>query len=203
MANEPLTDLATAQHAIFGELEKNWGWLMAFGVLSIVLGTIGLGMTFMLTELSLVFFGALLAVGGVFQILEAIKCRGWKSILWHVLIALLYIGAGIVTMLHPALVGISLTLVIAYILIAVGLLRGYMAFQMKPASGWYWPLISGLVSVILGGMILAQWPQSGLWIIGLFIAIELLFNGWSYLFIALAARAAAKHRRASGGEQIT
>ncbi len=202
MANEPLTDLANAQHAIFGELEKNWGWLMAFGVLSIVLGTIGLGMTFMLTELSLVFFGALLAVGGVFQILEAIKCRGWKSILWHVLIALLYIGAGIVTMLHPALVGISLTLVIAYILIAVGLLRAYMAFQMKPAAGWYWPLISGLVSVILGGMILAQWPQSGLWIIGLFIAIELLFNGWSYLFIALAARAAAKHRRESGGEQV-
>ena len=201
MANKPLTGLATAQNAIFGELEKNWGWLMAFGVLSILLGTVGLGMTFMLTELSLVFFGALLAVGGVFQILEAIKCRGWKSILWHVLIALLYIGAGIVTMLHPALVGISLTLVIAYILIAVGLLRAFMAFQMKAAAGWYWPLISGLVSVILGGMILAQWPQSGLWIIGLFIAIELLFNGWSYLFIALAARAAAKKRRQSGGEQ--
>jgi uncharacterized membrane protein HdeD (DUF308 family) len=202
MVNEPLTDLANTQSAIFGELEKNWGWLMAFGVLSILLGTIGLGMTFMLTELSLVFFGALLAVGGVFQILEAIKCRGWKSILWHVLIALLYIGAGIVTMLHPVLVGISLTLVIAYILIAVGLLRAYMAFQMKPSAGWYWPLISGLVSVILGGMILAQWPQSGLWIIGLFIAIELLFNGWSYLFIALAARAAAKKRRQSGGEQV-
>jgi uncharacterized membrane protein HdeD (DUF308 family) len=77
-----------------------------------------------------------------------------------------------------------------------------MAFQIKPAAGWYWPLISGLVSVILGGMILAQWPQSGLWIIGLFIAIELLFNGWSYLFIALAARAAAKKRRESGGEQV-
>lgn len=202
MANEPLADLTNTQSAIFGELERNWGWLMAFGVLSILLGTAGLGMTFMLTELSLVFFGALLAVGGVFQILEAIKCRGWKSILWHVLIALLYIGAGIVTMLHPALVGISLTLVIAYILIAVGLLRAFMAFQMKPAAGWYWPLISGLVSVILGGMILAQWPQSGLWIIGLFIAIELIFHGWSYLFIALAARAAAKKRRESGREQV-
>jgi len=202
MANEPLADLTNTQSAIFGELERNWGWLMAFGVLSILLGTAGLGMTFMLTELSLVFFGALLAVGGVFQILEAIKCRGWKSILWHVLIALLYIGAGIVTMLHPALVGISLTLVIAYILIAVGLLRAFMAFQMKPAAGWYWPLISGLVSVILGGMILAQWPQSGLWIIGLFIAIELIFHGWSYLFIALAARAAAKKRRQSGREQV-
>jgi uncharacterized membrane protein HdeD (DUF308 family) len=174
---------------------------MDFGVLSIILGTVGLGMTFMLTELSLVFFGALLAVGGVFQILDALKCRGWKSILWHVLIALLYIGAGIVTMLHPVLVGVSLTLVIAWILIAVGIVRAFMAFQIKPAAGWYWPLISRLVSVLLGGMILAQWPQSGLWIIGLFIAIELLLNGWSYLFIALAARSAAKQRRAAGGTQ--
>ncbi len=201
MTNESLTDLNKTYGAVFGELEKNWGWLMAFGILSILLGTIGLGMTFMLTELSLVFFGALLVVGGVFQILDAIKCRGWKSILWHVLIALLYIGAGIVTMLHPVLVGMSLTLVIAYVLIAIGIVRAFMAFQIKPAAGWYWPLISGLVSVLLGGMILAQWPQSGLWIIGLFIAIELLFNGWSYLFIALAARAAAKQRRAGGGEQ--
>lgn len=68
-------------------------------------------------------------------------------------------------------------------------------------KNWGWPLISGLVSVLLGGMILAQWPQSGLWIIGLFIAIELLLNGWSYLFIALAARTAAKQRRTAGGTQ--
>jgi uncharacterized membrane protein HdeD (DUF308 family) len=69
---------------------------------------------------------------------------------------------------------------------------------VKPAAGWYWPLISGIVSLILGGLILAEWPQSGLFIIGLFIAIELIFNGWSYLFIALAARAAGKQRREAG-----
>ena len=85
-----------------------------------------------------------------------------------------------------------LTLVLAGILIAVGVLRSVMAFQMRPASGWFWPLLSGLVSIALGGMIVAQWPDSGLWVIGLFVAIELIFNGWSYLFIALAARKAAQ-----------
>jgi uncharacterized membrane protein HdeD (DUF308 family) len=55
-----------------------------------------------------------------------------------------------------------------------------------------------MVSVVLGGlMILMEWPQSGLWIIGLFIAIELIFNGWSYVFVALAARASAKNRQAA------
>lgn len=201
MANDSLTDLDRAETFLFGELEQNWGWLLAFGILSIVLGTAGLGMTFMLTQLSLVFFGALLIVGGVFQILNAIKCRGWKGILWNLLIALLYVGVGLITVMHPLLAGLSLTLIIAWVLIAIGILRAYMAIQMRPAAGWYWPLISGLVSVLLGGMILAQWPQSGLWIIGLFIAVELIFHGWSYIFIALAARTSAKSRHAPGGEQ--
>lgn len=179
---------------VFGELEKNWGWLLLFGLASIVLGTIGLGMTFLLTEVSVVFFGALLLVGGVLQLLDAIKCRGWKSIAWHVLIALLYVAAGLVMMLRPVLASLSLTLIIAYALIAIGVLRAVMAFQLRPSKGWWWPLLSGVVSVVLGVLILLEWPQSGLWVIGLFIAVELIFNGWSYLFVALAARAAAKAR---------
>ncbi|MBK5941938.1 HdeD family acid-resistance protein [Halochromatium roseum] len=181
----------------FGDLEKNWGWLLAFGLLSIVLGTVGLGMTFMLTELAIVFFAALLIVGGVFQLLDALKCNGWKSTAWHVLIALLYVAAGVYMTLHPTLAAVSLTLLLGAMFITVGLLRAIMAFQLKPAKGWWWPLVSGLVSLVLGSLILAEWPQSGLFIIGLFIAIELIFNGWSYLFIALAARAAGKERRSS------
>lgn len=191
------TNLSLAPIPPFGDLEKNWGWLLAFGLFSIVLGTIGLGMTFVLTELAIVFFAALLIVGGVFQLLNALKCNGWKSTAWHVLIALLYVAAGVYMTLHPTLAAVSLTLLLGAMFIAVGLLRAIMAFQIKPAAGWYWPLISGIVSLILGGLILAEWPQSGLFIIGLFIAIELIFNGWSYLFIALAARAAGKQRRAT------
>ena len=53
-------------------------------------------------------------------------------------------------------------------------------------------LVSGLISIALGAMILAQWPTSGFWVIGLFVAIEMIFNGWSSVFVALAARKAAK-----------
>ena len=197
---EPTNDMASATIPPFGDLEKNWGWLLAFGLLSIVLGTVGLGMTFMLTELTVVFFAALLIVGGVFQLLDALKCHGWKSSAWHVLIALLYVGAGIYMALQPLHAALALTLVVGSVLIAVGVLRSIMAFQVKPMKGWYWPLISGLISLALGGMILAEWPQSGFFIIGLFVAIELIFNGWSYIFIALAARAAGKEHQASAGQ---
>lgn len=187
---------ATLPTGLFGELERNWGWLLAFGLFSIVLGTLGLAMTFFLTEVSVLFFAALLVVGGAFQLLDAIKCRGWRSILAHVLIAMLYIVGGLTIVLHPVVTAITLTLMLGAVLIAVGLIRCFLAFQIRPAAGWYWPLISGLISLVLGGLIIAEWPASGLWVIGLFVAIELIFNGWSYLFIALAARAAAKSRSA-------
>jgi uncharacterized membrane protein HdeD (DUF308 family) len=186
----------TAVAAVFGTLKKSWGWLLALGIVSIVLGTIGLYMTFALTLATVLFFGALILVGGLFQLIQAFSCKGWKSVLGHVLIALLYIAAGILIIKDPVLASGVLTLVLAGILIAVGVIRIMMAFQLKKAvSGWYWSLLSGIVSILLGGMIVAQWPVSGLWVIGLFVAVELIFHGWSYVFVALAARKA-------GGAQL-
>jgi uncharacterized membrane protein HdeD (DUF308 family) len=189
--NNP-TALSAAPSTLFGDLQKHWGWLLAFGILSLVLGTLGLGMTFGLTLASVLFFGILLLVGGLVQLVDAFKCQGWKSVLWHILIALLYVWGGIVMIIDPVLASSVLTLMLAWILIAVGVFRLIMAVQLRSADGWFWVLLAGIVSILLGAMIIAQWPVSGLWVIGLFVAIELIFNGWGYVFIALAARKAGR-----------
>jgi len=187
-----LSDDATnraAVVAVFGALEKNWGWLLAFGIISILLGGAGLYMTFGLTMATVVFFGALLLAAGLLQLVQAFGCKGWKGMLAHVMIALLYVAAGMLILIDPLLASSLLTLVLAGILIVVGLVRIIMALQVRGmAAGWYWALLSGLVSILLGGMIIAKWPASGLWVIGLFVAIELIFSGWSYVFLALDAR---------------
>ncbi len=186
------TPPATIQATVFGELKKNWGWLLALGIVCIALGTLGFYMTFAFTLATVWAFGMLILAAGIFQLINTYLCKGWKGVLWHVLIALLYVAAGGVIALDPLLASSYLTLVLAGILIAVGVSRIIMGLQLRPAVGWYWLPLSGLVSILLGGMIIAQWPASGLWVIGLFVAIELLFNGWSYLFVALAARKAGK-----------
>jgi uncharacterized membrane protein HdeD (DUF308 family) len=184
--------LSTLRGAVLGELKNKWGWLLALGILLIVLGTLGLWMSFAMTLATVMLFGALLVAGGVFQLANAFQLKGWKSRLWHVLIALLYLAAGIVIFTDPVFASLGMTMALAWILIAVGVMRIFMAFQMRSVKGWGWPLVSGLISILLGGMILAQWPASGFWVIGLFVAIEMIFNGWSSVFVALAARKAAQ-----------
>ena len=189
--------LAAVAGVFSADLKRGWGWLLALGISSIALGTIGLYMSFALTLASVLFFGFLILAAGAFQFFHAFTCQGWRSVSWHVLIALLYLLAGGVIIMDPLVASGVLTLVLAGLLIAIGLFHSIIAFQLRPAAGWYWSLLSGLVSVVLGGMILAKWPASGMWVIGLFVAIELIFNGWSYLFVALAARQAARADAAS------
>jgi len=187
------TSREDAVQAIFGTLKKNWGWLLALGFASIVLGTVGLYMAFALTVATVLVFGALILASGLFQVVHAFTCKGWKSMLGHSLIALLYVAAGALIVLDPVLASGVFTMALAGILIAAGLIRIMMAFQLRAAvSGWYWALLSGIVSVLLGGMIIAQWPVSGLWVIWLFVAVELILHCWSYVFVALAARKAAQ-----------
>ena len=125
-------------HPLFGDVRKNWGWLLGFGIVSVILGSIGLGMTPSLTLAGVTFFGILLAVGGGFQILDAFKCRGWKGVLLHVLIGLVYLVAGIVMAVHPLRAAVALTLLIGIAVIAAGLLRIWAALQHKGNPGWVW-----------------------------------------------------------------
>lgn len=177
---------------IAAALAKGWGWLLALGVVSLILGVIGLGMTATLTIVSVIFFGALLLVGGVVQLIDAFKHPGWKSTFWHVLIALLYLVGGIILVGDPVGGSVALTLVVAAMLVASGVFRAVMAFQAKGVAGWGWLLFGAILSIVLGLMILASWPVSGLWVIGLFVAIELIINGWSCVIMALVGRRVAK-----------
>ena len=192
MAEGSNTVNASPAAGIFGAASKNWRWILGLGILFIILGTIGLGMSATLTLVSVLFFGWLLIIGGVVQLVEAFKVKGWKSVLWHVLMALVYIVAGAIVVYTPVGGALALTVFISAALLALGALRVIMAFQLRKEPGWWWLLLGGLVSILLGAMIMVQWPSSAFWVIGLFIAIEMIVNGWSYVMIALMARRAAK-----------
>ena len=179
---------ANINDEVFGELKKHWAWMLSLGIVMVILGVIGLGMTVLFNEIVVMYFGFLLLFGSGVQLMQAFRAEAWKGRVWHVLIALVYIVGGIIAVTEPVIAGMTLALLIAWTLIVIGVLRLFMALQMRGANGWLWTLLGGVLSVVLGVMIINEWPQSGLWVIGLFVAIEILFAGWSQIMIALAAR---------------
>jgi uncharacterized membrane protein HdeD (DUF308 family) len=177
--------------SLFGASEKQWGWIMALGILFVVFGTIGLGMLFTLTLASIFFFGVLLLIGGATQTIQAFTFHGWRNIVSHVLMGALYLFAAYVIIENPLAASATLTLLLASAFVALGITRSVTAVLHREYRQWGWLLFSGLLTVALGVMIMAQWPVSGLWVIGLFVAIDMIFHGWASIGLALAVKKAA------------
>lgn len=186
----------------------SWRWLLALGILMTLLGVIGLGMGSLLTFVSVLWFGVLVIIAGVSQVLDAFHHKGWKGMAWHLLIGLVYILAGIALVTTPVAAAFWLTLILAIALVVTGAIRVVMAFQIRQrGSVWLWVLLSGLVSIVLGVLIYGlvatpppealvtpeaqlAWVNSWGWVIGLFVAVELIMEGIALISIALASKAA-------------
>lgn len=168
-------------------LRKRWGWFLGLGVVLALLGTIALGSAVLTTLASMVFVGWLMMMGGVFQTLHAFTCREWGGFFIDLLAGLLYAVAGLLIVLHPAATATGLTLLIAILLIFGGIFRIAVALTVR-FHNWLWLLLHGAVNLLLGIFILQDWPMSGLQVIGLFIGIDMIFNGWSLIMLGLAAR---------------
>ena len=198
MAQESRSGAAPSSHPLFGDLGRHWGWLLAVGILSIALGVLGLGMTMALTLASVFYFGVLLIVIGGAQVIQSFKSAGWKSVILHVLIALAYLAAGIMIVIRPLLASLALTWTLAVMLIAIGVMRVVVGIQHRGTHGSGWAVFGGIVTALLGLMILAKWPTDAVWVIGLILAIELIVNGWTQILVALAARAVGRTQASSG-----
>jgi uncharacterized membrane protein HdeD (DUF308 family) len=172
-----------------GEIRKNRGWLMFMGIVMVILGVIGLSMEISLTIVSVLYFGFLVVFGGAVMLVDAFQAGEWSSKLWHVLIALVYIAAGMVMIINPAASAVWITLFLAAFFVVTGVFRLIIGFQARGrVENWVWIVFAGVISMLLGFMIFSQWPVSGLWVIGLFVAIELILQGFSMISIARAVR---------------
>jgi uncharacterized membrane protein HdeD (DUF308 family) len=175
-------------------LSRNWGWLLALGILLIILGVFAIGAPVVATIAFQVMLGWLLVIGGIAEAIHAFMAQNWRGFLFELLSAILYVVVGAMLLFNPLLGAAALTLLLAVFLVVEGIFKIIMALRVRDHRGWGWLLASGILSLILGAMIWAQWPTSGLWVIGLLVGIQLLFTGWSLVMLALAARA---HRQAS------
>ncbi|MGE3409260.1 MAG: HdeD family acid-resistance protein [Pirellulales bacterium] len=182
----PLTVVSFSEVGL-DEFRRRWPWFFGLGLLLFVLGLIAIGAAATVTLVTMLFFGCLIIVGGLFQIASAIVFRRWGGYVVDLIVGILSLVVGILIVTHPEGTAAALTLLIAMFLIFGGTFRIAVALTNR-LHHWGWLLLHGLINLALGLMIWRQWPVSGLWIIGLFMGIDLVFNGWTLMMLGLVAR---------------
>lgn len=171
-----------------GALQPKWGWFVALGVVLLALGGLALVDTVSVTLFSVIFIGAALLVGGVFQIIHAFANRDWGSFLFALLCGALYIVGGLLIMDEPVRGSLVITILLAIALAVSGVTRMVMAVRHRNNRGWWLILLAGLGSILIALILLLSLPWSSLWLLGTLIAIELIFHGVGWIFFGFALR---------------
>ena len=169
------------------EVRGSWGWFLALGILLTLLGVACIAFDVTATFTTVLVFGWMLLIGGIFALVQAFTTGTWSGFFIYLLSALLRGVTGYLLIRYPHIGAESLTIVLASFFIVGGLFRA-IGFAMAKFPRWGWAVFSGIVSVVLGVMLLVEFPTSSIWFIGFAIGVDLVFDG-----VAVSSFATAIH----------
>lgn len=168
-------------------LRKNWIWFLILGIILIILGVIAIGHSVYTTVASIVFLGVLLIISGALQTIYSFWAHRWSGFFLSLLTGVLYLVVGSLFVSKPLSGALVFTLLLGAFYLVGGIFR-IIGSIMTRFDHWGWSLFSGIITLLLGVLILAGWPETGLWVIGLFIGIDLIIFGWVWVALSLAAK---------------
>jgi uncharacterized membrane protein HdeD (DUF308 family) len=168
------------------------GELIVLGIVRLLLGVLALMAPLMAGLAIEIIIGILVLLAGIGALVNSFRARSWEASLFVALAGILAIVCGVLLLMHP-LAGLSfLTILLAVYFVLDGITTMALGFRMSQVGrgNWVWPVISGLLSLLLGILIWAQWPLSGAWAIGVLVGINLLITGWTALVLGIDLRRA-------------
>ena len=175
------------------DLRKSWIWMAVFAVISLIGGVLALLNPFAATLAATLMAGWVFAFVGALQIIQSFRVQGWGGFIWALLFGALTLVVGITLIFNPLAGMVSLTLLVGVLFLAMGVVKVMYSFSLRPVTGWGWVLVSGIVSIVLGVMILGNFPYAATSVLGILLGVELLSNGVLFLFTALGLRNLQSH----------
>ncbi|MEG0333722.1 MAG: DUF308 domain-containing protein [Akkermansia sp.] len=164
-------------------------WILGIlAVLQLLFGVIALSMPLMTGAVSMLVLGIIFIAGALVSIYQCFAVKGFR--IWNFVATILYAIVGIYILQNMQMALLSVTLLIGWIFIAGGILRLVTSYKMRGTPGNGWRLFNSIITLLLGSMVIFQWPESSVWLIGTLIAVELIFSGWATLFFSLSAKKA-------------
>lgn len=197
MADTNLGQNSRIVSAFMKPLREHSTAMIIWGIFCVVLGTIGLFVPIAFSVGVTIFLGALLLVSGVSGLFLFWKAPGWGARTSSIILSLLTVIVGLLFLFHPIIGVESLTLFLASYFIAMGCVKGWIALKNTDAKGWGMMLFSAVVSILLGICLWWGWPASAPWIFGVFVAIELIFDGWTVLMVGIQVKNWSKNNPAA------
>jgi uncharacterized membrane protein HdeD (DUF308 family) len=165
-------------------LARTWKSLRLIGIVAIVIGCVAILLPELFTLGAAIFIGIVLVIVSAVLAAAAFAAHGVGSFLARLAWALLTFVVGLWLILEPHNGSLTLTLVLGIYFLLMGLTRIVVAFlgRGQPNAGWIG--LSGICGLIIGILVLAKFPSSGDWAIGLLVGIDLIFAGWSLISVA-------------------
>ena len=187
------------QRTIGDTLRAHWRLYVFQGVLMIILGVLAVAAPAFATLTVDIYVGWLFLISGVLGLIAMFSARNVPGFLWTLVTALLSIVVGGVLLWKPVEGAVSLTLVLTAFFIVEGIFQAVAAFTYRDAipSRWGWLLASGIADLALAAIIIAGWPGTAAWVLGLLVGVNLLTTGWAVVMVALGARDIAQSVKAS------
>jgi uncharacterized membrane protein HdeD (DUF308 family) len=189
MSTNP-SEMSQLQSAIAQSIREHWVLFLIEGIVLVVLGILAIIVPPLATITFTLFLGWLFLISGIMGLITTFWARHTPGFWWSLLSAVLAVAAGIVLLVWPISGAISLTLLLIVFFIIEGVLSIMYALEhKKELSGrWGWMLASGIIDLILAGIILLGLPGTAAWALGLLVGINMLFGGSALIAMALHAR---------------
>jgi len=163
------------------------GWIIFAGVAMLVTGAAAVIYDVTATVASVIAFGWLLMLAGITQVVHAFQVRTWSGFFLYLLDGIIRAVVGTMLVVYPNAGAEAMTLLLSLYFIVAGTFRAFASVMLMFPS-WAWSVASGLISVVLGVVIAAQWPGSSTWFIGFAVGVDLILYGWALLMFAAAVR---------------
>ncbi|HTV35992.1 MAG TPA: HdeD family acid-resistance protein [Xanthobacteraceae bacterium] len=172
-------------------LRSKSGWIVALGVVYVIAGLIALSSVVFATKVTVFVVGIMMLISGIAEMINAFQFKSWgKFVLW-LMLGLLYIFAGLVTFENPLFAAAILTLLLGIALVISGVMRIFLAFSIHEGMAWTWVVLSGVLTFLLGLVILAHWPVSSLFVLGVLLGVDLLIIGIGWIFVGFGLKSRA------------
>ena len=170
------------------ELKDHVAWFIGLGIGLVILGIFAVTVPLIATFAVVSLIGILLLIGGIMMLIHAFKWRKKHSFVTDIIIGVIYVAAGVMFLAYPVRGVFTLMLLLTAFFFASGIFKIIHALRMRQASRWGWVLFSGILSLLLGILLLAGMPLTAFWAPGLIMGIDLIFTGSSLVMVSLAVR---------------